>query len=124
MGSREARDAAATGGDGAGTGADARGAGATVCGGLIELVIPALSRLRRSLILAIWLFVDLLATSRLAFRLVISCERRATDCWTALFSSTASSIIAGFEKAPLAAAPTTAPRAAAIAIERAISARR
>src|SRR5262249_42729436 len=120
---REECGSAATGGFG-GTGGGACGVGVTVWGGLIELVTPALSRLRRSLILAIWLFADLLAASRLAFSVAIFFASRATDCWVALFSSTASSTIAGFEKAPLAAAPTTAPRAAAIAIEAASSARR
>src|SRR4029453_3302011 len=75
----------------------------------------ALSRLRRSLIFAIWLDADLFATSRLALRLVISLVRRATDCCIALFSSTAATSMAGgFEKPPLAAAPTIAPKPPAI----------
>src|SRR4029077_16822999 len=86
-------------------GADACDAGATVCGGVIELVTTALSRLISSPILAIWLFADLLAASRLAFRLGISVARRATDCCVALFSSVATETMAGFSKEPAAAAP-------------------
>ena len=75
----------------------------------------ALSRLSRSLILEIWLEADLLAASRLVFRLAISLVRRATDCCVALFSSTAATSTTGLEKRPLAAAPMIAPNAAAIA---------
>ena len=97
--------------------------GGTVCGGVTEPVMSAPSRGRRSLILANWLCADLLAASKLAFRLVISLERRATDCCVALFSSRpATSTEAGLEKPPVVVAPATAPTAAAIATEAASSA--
>src|SRR5262245_2893648 len=84
----------------------------------MEAVMLTLSLLRRSPIFAIWLDADLFAASRLALRLVISLVRRATDCCIALFSSTtATSTAGGFEKPPLAAAPTIAPNAAAIATD-------
>src|SRR4029434_7611061 len=91
----------------------------------MEAVMLALSRLRRSLIFAIWLDADLLAASRLVLRLAISLLRRATDCCIALFSSTAATSMAGaFEKPPLAAVPTITPNAAAIATDAASSAYR
>src|SRR5262245_10080943 len=106
-----------------GNGVVAADAGGTVCGGVIAPVTCALSRARRSLILANWLCADLFAASKLAFRLATSLDRRATDCCVALLSSRdATSTEADFEKPPVIIAPASTPVAAAIATEAATKA--
>src|SRR4026208_2244965 len=106
-------DFAAGAGRVGGNGAAAGDVGGTVCGGVIAPVISALSRARRSLALANWLFADLFAASTLAFRLATSLERRAIDCCTALLSSRpATSTEAGLANPPVIAAPATAPTGA------------
>src|SRR5262245_481927 len=111
-GGTSAMEAGRTGGNGA---ADV---GGSVCGGVILPVISALSRVRRSLILANWLCADLFAASTLAFRLATSLERRAIDCCAALLSSRpATSTEAGLENPLVIAAPVSTPKAAAIATE-------
>src|SRR5512139_1571297 len=115
---RRGASAAADAGRDGGSGAEAGGVGGTVCGDVIAPVISAPSRVRRSLIFANWLCADLFAASRLAFRLVISFERRAMDCCAALLSSSPTTLTgAGLENPPVVAAPTMAPTAAAIATE-------
>src|SRR5262249_30648194 len=83
-------------------------AGEPVCGAMTVPVISALSRARRSLILANWLCIDLFAVSKLAFRLATSLERRAIDWWAALLSSRpATSTGAGLENPPVIVAPAS-----------------
>src|SRR5262245_50103893 len=108
-----AMEAGRAGGNGA-----AADVGGSVCGGAIVPVISALSRARRSLILANWLCADLFAASRLALKLATSLERRAIDCCAALLSSRpATSTGAVLENPPVIAAPVSTPTAAAIATE-------
>src|SRR5262245_35518806 len=109
---------AAAAGLAGGSGAAAADVGDTVCGAAIAPVIPALSRAKRSLILANWLCTDLFAASRLAFRLATSLERRAIACCAALLSSRpATSTGAGLENPPAIVTPANTPMAAAIATE-------
>src|SRR5580765_7985120 len=93
-------DSAADAGRAGGNGAAAGDVGGTVCGGVIAPVISALSRARRSLILANWLCAVLFAASKLAFRLATSLERRAIDCCAVLLSSRPTSTEAGLENPP------------------------